>query len=146
MYSHIHTHTHTHTTHIKHTHTHTHQTHTHIKHKWIDTPTVFITRYEYGNLYHTITDWYNTYQLIRTHIPHTSQRSVHNNTHTYTHTHTHTYADDVQIVFLDGHSKGAMDGTWNLLFGGPKSCNAHRNIPSDVQVTVKYHAYMHHIS
>ena len=30
---------------------------------WIQETTLFVTRYEYANLYHTLTDWFNVYQV-----------------------------------------------------------------------------------
>jgi glycoprotein 2-beta-D-xylosyltransferase len=30
--------------------------------QWEETPTLFVTRYEYANIYHTMGDWYNSYQ------------------------------------------------------------------------------------
>jgi len=108
-------------------------THTRVCDVWIDTPTVFITRYEYGNLYHTITDWYNTYQLIRTHL-YTHRQT---NTHTNTHIPTHTNTSDVQIVFLDGHSQGAMDEPWLRLFGGTRTTH------TDPHTHTHTHTYSH---
>lgn len=67
----------------------------HLSHQ-IDEPTLLITRYEYANLYHTTTDWYNVYQTL------------------------HTFAlpvRDTLLVFVDGHSEGAMDPVWPRLFG-----------------------------
>jgi prepilin-type processing-associated H-X9-DG protein len=56
--------------------------------------TMFITRYEYVNLYHTMTDWWNTYFSL----PPESERPV-------------------NIVFLDGHAKGNLDAPWEKMFG-----------------------------
>mmetsp|Transcript_15270 Transcript_15270/g.20151 ORF Transcript_15270/g.20151 Transcript_15270/m.20151 type:complete len:577 (-) Transcript_15270:155-1885(-) len=61
---------------------------------WEEKPTLFVTRYEYANLYHTMTDWYNAYQ---------TQRMFN--------------LDEVGVVFFDGHSAGAMDDGWVQLFG-----------------------------
>jgi hypothetical protein len=30
--------------------------------RWVETPTLFVTRYEYANPYHTMGDWYNSFQ------------------------------------------------------------------------------------
>jgi glycoprotein 2-beta-D-xylosyltransferase len=57
--------------------------------------TMFLTRYEYVNLYHTMTDWWNTYFSLP---------SPKNN-------------QTVRIVFLDAHAQGGLDSTWNHLFG-----------------------------
>lgn len=57
---------------------------------------VIITRYEYCNLYHTMTDWYNTYAMLATHGL--------LNTNEY------------EIVFFDGHSWGNLDSTWEVVF------------------------------
>ena len=56
---------------------------------------VVITRYEYANLYHTMTDVYNTYQALQMY----GQSSTH-----------------PLVLFMDGHSKGAMDSLWPTLF------------------------------
>ena len=55
--------------------------------------TMFITRYEYANLYHTMTDWWNTYFSLP---PNKTK---------------------VQIVFLDGHAQGNLDPFWETVFG-----------------------------
>ena len=62
--------------------------------EWIEKPTLAVTRYEYANLYHTFTDWYNVYQ---------TQRML--------------GFDSVDIMFLDGHSVGSIDEAWPRLFG-----------------------------
>ena len=61
----------------------------------ITIPTLLVTRYEYANLYHSMTDWYNVYQTIQ----------MFNLSH-----------KPYQIIFMDGHSKGALDIWWELLF------------------------------
>ena len=55
--------------------------------------TMFITRYEYVNLFHTMTDWYNTFLSL----PLSGER--------------------VRIVFLDGHATGNLDPVWSAAFG-----------------------------
>ncbi|GBG28069.1 EGF domain-specific O-linked N-acetylglucosamine transferase [Hondaea fermentalgiana] len=59
----------------------------------VTTPTLLVTRYEYANFYHTITDWYNVYQTI-----HMNE------------------LEEVNIVFLDGHSASAFGDEWPKLF------------------------------
>ncbi|GBG28070.1 EGF domain-specific O-linked N-acetylglucosamine transferase [Hondaea fermentalgiana] len=59
----------------------------------VTTPTLLVTRYEYANIYHTMTDWYNVYQTIQI-----------------------NGLQEVNIVFLDGHSAGALDEAWAKLF------------------------------
>ncbi|KAJ8304655.1 hypothetical protein KUTeg_018238 [Tegillarca granosa] len=56
---------------------------------------VAITRYEYANLYHTITDWFNIFLVTTFHKQ---------NPRTCT------------IIFLDGHAKTKMDVVWKTLF------------------------------
>ena len=56
---------------------------------------VLVTRYEYANLYHTMTDWYNAFLLM----------GFFNKT-----------AHNMNIIFVDGHPKGALDSTWTRLF------------------------------
>ena len=55
-----------------------------------------LTRYEYANLYHTTTDLYNTYQALQMLGGHSSRPPL--------------------VLFMDGHSKGAMDSVWPTLF------------------------------
>jgi len=62
-------------------------------------PTLFVTRYEYANLYHTMTDYYNAYQAA---MVVTKGNAV--------------KMDRVNLVFFDGHAKGTLDVGWELLF------------------------------
>jgi hypothetical protein len=61
--------------------------------KWTGT-TLFITRYEYVNLYHTVTDWWNCFFSISDHTSPTN------------------------VVFLDAHPEGSLDPVWKDLFRG----------------------------
>jgi glycoprotein 2-beta-D-xylosyltransferase len=68
-------------------------------HKCVETwkgTTMFLTRYEYVNLYHTMTDFWNTYFSLPS-----SPKDRKN----------------VRIVFLDAHAQGGLDSVWNYLFG-----------------------------
>ena len=58
--------------------------------------TIAVTRYEYANLFHTMTDWYNAFYVMK----------VFNKT-----------PQDVKILLIDGHPKSQLDVTWNTLFG-----------------------------
>lgn len=78
---------------------------------WEELPTLFITRYEYANLYHTTTDWYNTWATLgwagllearedsqqpgRTQVLRPRPHSV---------------------VWLDGHAQGSLDDVWTTVF------------------------------
>lgn len=64
--------------------------------KRIKRPTITVQRYEYANLYHTMTDFYNVFlmYLMFDLDPHSSN-----------------------ILWLDGHPKGGLDQTWKTLFG-----------------------------
>ena len=64
-----------------------------------DTPTAFLTRYEYVDLIPTLSDWWNTFVMLS---PTTSNK---NNPKQH------------QVVFLDGHAKGVYDDAWEKLFG-----------------------------
>lgn len=33
--------------------------------QWIEEPTLLVTRFEYANLFHTVTDWYSSYVASR---------------------------------------------------------------------------------
>ena len=57
---------------------------------------LLVTRYEYANLYHSMTDWYNVYQALNMFMSAPSAQPT--------------------VVFLDGHSKGGMDAMWPTLF------------------------------
>lgn len=68
--------------------------------------TLFITRYEYVNLYHTLTDWWNAFFVL--------PRQTHNSNNS------NSVKDIVKpdrVVFLDGHAKGLLDPVWEKLFG-----------------------------
>ncbi|KAJ7540440.1 hypothetical protein O6H91_10G014900 [Diphasiastrum complanatum] len=59
-------------------------------------PTLFVTRYEYANLFHTVTDWYSAYASSR--VIGLKQRP--------------------RVVLLDGHCKSALEDGWEVLFSG----------------------------
>ncbi|PIN01806.1 glycoprotein 2-beta-D-xylosyltransferase [Handroanthus impetiginosus] len=62
--------------------------------EWIEEPTLFVTRFEYANLFHTVTDWYSAYVASRvTGLP--------NRPH---------------LVFIDGHCETPLEETWRALF------------------------------
>lgn len=62
--------------------------------KWIEEPTLLVTRFEYANLFHTVTDWYSAYVSSRvTGLP--------NRPH---------------LIFVDGHCKAPLEETWKALF------------------------------
>lgn len=51
--------------------------------QWIEEPTLLVTRFEYANLFHTITDWYSAYVASRvTDLPYRPH-----------------------LIFVDGHSR-----------------------------------------
>ena len=57
--------------------------------------TIVVTRYEYANIYHTMTDWYNAFLMMK----------FFNKTREETH-----------ILLMDAHPKGALDSAWGILF------------------------------
>ncbi|XP_047950160.1 beta-1,2-xylosyltransferase-like [Salvia hispanica] len=62
--------------------------------KWIEEPAILVTRFEYANLFHTVTEWYSAYVASRvTGLP--------NRPH---------------LVFVDGHCEGPLQETWAALF------------------------------
>ncbi|KAK1606270.1 hypothetical protein QYE76_029943 [Lolium multiflorum] len=62
--------------------------------QWVEEPTLLVTRFEYANLFHTITDWYSAYVSSRvTNLP-----------------------DRPNVVFVDGHCKAPLEQTWEALF------------------------------
>lgn len=58
------------------------------------TPTLFITRYEYVSLTHTLSDLWNAFMVM--------SKETSKSTH---------------VVFLDAHAKGFLHSVWNCLFG-----------------------------
>ncbi|GBG76273.1 hypothetical protein CBR_g22021 [Chara braunii] len=66
---------------------------------WLEGTTLIVTRYEYANLYHTMTDWYNAYQAWR--FAGVGPKN----------------SSETHVVFFDGHSSGALDDGWEVLFG-----------------------------
>lgn len=66
--------------------------------RWIEEPALFVTRYEYANLYHSIGDFYNAYQAQW-------MSGVDDTT------------SPIHVIFFDGHSAGALDDVWTTLFG-----------------------------
>ncbi|KAI4388224.1 hypothetical protein MLD38_000572 [Melastoma candidum] len=64
--------------------------------EWIEESTLMVIRFEYANLFHTMTDWYNGYVSSRvTALPYRPK-----------------------VVFVDGHCKSPMEETWRALFSG----------------------------
>jgi glycoprotein 2-beta-D-xylosyltransferase len=62
--------------------------------EWVEEPTLLVTRFEYANLFHTVTDWYSAYVASRvTGLPHRPH-----------------------LVFVDGHCTAPLDETWNAMF------------------------------
>jgi hypothetical protein len=62
--------------------------------------TLFLTRYEYVNLYHTLTDWWNTFYSLPTKNG------------------TNVLDLPINIVLLDAHPQGNLDSVWQTLLGG----------------------------
>ncbi|KAM7498952.1 hypothetical protein LguiA_023366 [Lonicera macranthoides] len=62
--------------------------------EWVDEPALLITRFEYANLFHTVTDWYSAYVASRvTGLP--------NRPH---------------LIFVDGHCTASLEETWKAMF------------------------------
>ncbi|XP_021288433.1 beta-(1,2)-xylosyltransferase [Herrania umbratica] len=62
--------------------------------EWVEEPTLLVTRFEYANLFHTVTDWYSAYVSSRvTGLP--------NRPH---------------LVFVDGHCETQLEETWKAMF------------------------------
>lgn len=58
--------------------------------------TIAVQRYEYVNMYHTMTDWYNTFLVIKVFK---------------------LDPKNVTVLWVDGHPRGGLDSTWSRLFG-----------------------------
>ncbi|CAH2069801.1 unnamed protein product [Thlaspi arvense] len=64
--------------------------------EWVEEPTLLVTRFEYANLFHTVTDWYSAYVSSRvTGLP-----------------------NRPNVVFMDGHCTTQLEETWTALFSG----------------------------
>lgn len=70
-------------------------------HKTYPGTTLFITRYEYVNWYHTLTDLWNAYFVLPG--SDVQKASYFNGPH--------------RVIFLDGHAQGGLDEVWQTLFG-----------------------------
>jgi len=58
--------------------------------------TVALTRREYANLYHTMSDWYNVFLL----------------------TQFFNVTQPARVLLVDAHPAGPLDDAWNVLFKG----------------------------
>lgn len=56
---------------------------------------IAVTRYEYANLYHTMTDWYNAFLIMQ----------FFNRT-----------ASETNVIVVDAHPRGVLDPVWPVLF------------------------------
>ena len=61
--------------------------------------TIVVTRYEYANLYHTMTDWYNAYLMMNFFNKSSSQTN---------------------ILIVDCHPSGTLDTTWSVIFNSSR--------------------------
>lgn len=62
--------------------------------EWVEEPVLLVTRFEYANMFHTVTDWYSAYVSSRvTGLP--------NRPH---------------VVFVDGHCETQLEETWMAMF------------------------------
>jgi len=65
--------------------------------------TIAVTRYEYANLYHCLTDWYNAF-LIMKFLNHTSC--------------------DTNILLVDAHPQVHLDSVWKVVFNSSRKLSA----------------------
>ena len=77
---------------------------------WIEEPVLFVTRYEYANVYHTMTDWYNVWLTLLAAGLLQEHRNI------TVHGARVTRPLPHRIVFLDGHARSVLDVTWKDLF------------------------------
>ena len=73
--------------------------------QYVPIPTIFITRYEYANLWHVVTDFYNTFLTLR--VANLVERDPQSK---------HWVVRPHQIIWLDAHAKGNLDDAWIFLF------------------------------
>ncbi|KAJ4875485.1 hypothetical protein Rs2_40503 [Raphanus sativus] len=64
--------------------------------EWVEEPTLLVTRFEYANMFHTVTDWYSAFVSSRV-------AGLPNRPH---------------VVFIDGHCTTQLEETWTALFSG----------------------------
>jgi len=65
--------------------------------------TIAVTRYEYANLYHCVTDWYNAFLLMKF-LNHTSC--------------------DTNILLIDAHPYVHLDDVWKVIFNSSRKLSA----------------------
>lgn len=65
--------------------------------------TIAVTRYEYANLYHCLTDWYNAF-LVMKFFNHSSC--------------------DTNILLIDAHPQVHLDDVWNVMFNSSRKLSA----------------------
>mmetsp|Transcript_19008 Transcript_19008/g.28434 ORF Transcript_19008/g.28434 Transcript_19008/m.28434 type:complete len:349 (+) Transcript_19008:263-1309(+) len=65
--------------------------------KITDGVTMLITRYEYANLFHQMTDWYNVFVVA-------SREKI--------------LGESITFLFLDGHAKSGLDDAWKAFSAG----------------------------
>jgi glycoprotein 2-beta-D-xylosyltransferase len=70
-----------------------------------ETPTVLVTRYEYANMFHQMTDWYNTFVV-------TTREGL------WTAAGATGGPRKLRFVFLDGHAKSSLDMAWTFMSQG----------------------------
>lgn len=58
--------------------------------------TIAVTRYEYVNVYHTMTDWFNAFLMLMVFRKN---------------------PDTSSVLLIDSHPAGDLDGVWSILFG-----------------------------
>jgi glycoprotein 2-beta-D-xylosyltransferase len=77
---------------------------------FVEEPTLFVTRYEYANLYHTMTDWHAAWAALHAVRLLEERVGASENGARITRPLPH------RIVFLDGHAQGLLDPVWKTLF------------------------------
>jgi glycoprotein 2-beta-D-xylosyltransferase len=70
---------------------------------WLETPTILVTRYEFANLFHSLTLWYNIFQAQHLFNMHETAENS-------------TIYTEIDVIFLDAHSASALDPIWTNLF------------------------------
>ena len=68
--------------------------------------TIAIVRYEYANMYHTMTDWYNAFLVMQF-----FNRS----------------REDTSILLVDSHPWGQLDSAWSKLFNSTRRLSTYHN-------------------
>jgi glycoprotein 2-beta-D-xylosyltransferase len=79
--------------------------------------TLFVTRYEYVNLFHTLTDWWNAFFVLPRRNGMNGGGNDNDNDNDDTFARPEQIVRPDRVIFLDGHPRGLLDPVWETVFG-----------------------------